>query len=67
MMFAREGYPLMLGAALLAAIAFVAALKFRSWPLWLAALGITVIALSLAWFFRESNAGQAVVAELLVS
>lgn len=52
-MFAREGYPFMLGAALLAAIAFVMALRLRSWPMWLAAFVITVIALWMAWFFRD--------------
>lgn len=52
-MFAREGYPFILGAAAIAAIAFVMAVRVRSWPLWLVALLLTVIALSVAWFFRS--------------
>lgn len=52
-MFAREGYPFILGAAALAAIAFAMALKIRSWPLWLGALALTVVALSVAWYFRH--------------
>lgn len=52
-MFAREGYPFILGAAALAAIAFAMALRLRSWPLWLVALLLTVIALCVAWSFRN--------------
>ncbi len=52
-MFAREGYPFMVGAATLAALVFAAALKFRSWPLWLGALLLTIVALCVAWFFRD--------------
>lgn len=52
-MFAREGYPFILGAAALAAIAFALALRLRSWPLWLVALSLAVVALGVAWFFRN--------------
>ncbi len=52
-MFAREGYPFIIGAAALAALLFAAALRTRSWPLWLTAFFVTVIALWVAWFFRE--------------
>jgi phosphatidylserine decarboxylase len=52
-MFAREGYPFILGAAALAALMFALALKTRSWPLWLAALLLTIVALWVAWFFRD--------------
>jgi len=52
-MFAREGYPFMFGSAGIAALCFLAALRFRSWPLWLAAFLLTVIALWVAWFFRD--------------
>lgn len=52
-MFAREGYPFILGAAALAVLMFALALRMRSWPLWLAALAITIIALWVAWFFRD--------------
>jgi phosphatidylserine decarboxylase len=52
-MFAREGYPFIIGAAALAALTFAAALRLRSWPLWLAAFVLTVLALWVAWFFRN--------------
>lgn len=52
-MFAREGYPFILGAAALAALAFVMALRLRSWPLWLVAMVLTIVALCVAWFFRN--------------
>ncbi len=52
-MFAREGYPFIVGAAALAALTFAAALKLRSWPLWLVAFVLTIIALWVAWFFRN--------------
>ncbi len=52
-MFAREGLPVMLGSALLAAVVFAAALRFRSWPIWLAALALTVLSLYVSWTFRE--------------
>ena len=52
-MFAREGYPFILGAAALVAIVFAMALRLRSWPLWLVAIVLTVAALWVAWFFRN--------------
>ena len=52
-MFAREGYPLMLGTAALALVLFAAALRLRSWPLWLLAFAATIAALGIAWSFRE--------------
>ena len=52
-MFAREGYPFIIGAAALAALLFAAALRMRSWPLWLAAFLVTILALWVAWFVRE--------------
>lgn len=58
-MFAREGYPFMMGALALAALAYVGALRMRSWPLWLLAFTLTVIALWVAWFFRNpERAGE---------
>lgn len=54
-MFAREGYPFILGAAAFAAIAFALALRTRSWPMWLVAFVVTVAALSMAWFFRDQT------------
>ena len=53
MNFAREGYPF-IGIAMAAALAvFALALARRSWALWLLALVVTVIALWVAYFFRD--------------
>ena len=51
-MFAREGYSLLLSAAGLAVLTFAAALRFRSWPLWLAGFFLTIVALVVAWVYR---------------
>jgi len=51
--FAREGYLFMALAAVAAAAAFALALNRRSWPLWLLAFGLLVIALWVAYFFRD--------------
>jgi hypothetical protein len=53
-MFAREGYPLLLGAVGLAALTFSAALRLRSWPCWLAGYVLTLVALMVAWVYRAS-------------
>ena len=53
MSFAREGLVFIAIAALIAAGTFAAALNRRSWPLWLAAFVLTVIALWVAYFFRD--------------
>ena len=53
MNFAREGMPYIAGAAAVAAIALAFALITRAWPLWLAAALLTVIALWVAYFFRD--------------
>lgn len=53
MTFAREGTLLITIAALLAAAAYAAALNRRSWPLWLLAFLLTVVALWVAYFFRD--------------
>jgi phosphatidylserine decarboxylase len=53
MNFAREGYPFILIAAALAGGSFGIALLRRSWPLWLLAFVLTVIALWVAYFFRD--------------
>lgn len=53
MNFAREGY-LFIGIAMaLAAATFALALSRRSWALWLLAIAMTVIALWVAYFFRD--------------
>ncbi|MDP9180068.1 MAG: phosphatidylserine decarboxylase, partial [Gemmatimonadota bacterium] len=53
MNFAREGY-LFIGIATLAAVAaFALAVARRSWTLWLLAVIVTLIALWVAYFFRD--------------
>jgi phosphatidylserine decarboxylase len=51
--FAREGYLFIGIAAVAAAAAFALALARRSWTLWLLAVIITLIALWVAYFFRD--------------
>ena len=53
MKFAQEGFLFMLIAALLAAGAYAAAVGRDSWPLWLLAGLLTIIALWVAYFFRD--------------
>ncbi len=53
MSFAREGWPFIGIGIALVVIAFAAALQFRSWPLWLVAVVVTVLALWCAYFFRD--------------
>ena len=51
--FAREGLVFIAIAALIAAGTYALALNRRSWPLWLLAFLLTVIALWIAYFFRD--------------
>src|SRR5207237_185529 len=51
--FAREGLTLIAIAFLVAAGAFAVALARRSWPLWLFAIVLVVVALWVAYFFRD--------------
>jgi len=51
--FAREGYLFIGIAAVAAASAFGLALARRSWTLWLLAVVVTLIALWVAYFFRD--------------
>ena len=53
MSFAREGLVFIAIAALVAAGTYALALNRRSWPLWLLAFLLTVIALWVAYFFRD--------------
>jgi len=53
MTFAREGLAFILVAALITAAAYAAALTRRSWPLWLLAFLLTLVALWVAYFFRD--------------
>jgi phosphatidylserine decarboxylase len=50
---AREGIPFILIAVAVAIAAFALALTKRSWPLWLIAFVLTLIALWVAYFFRD--------------
>jgi phosphatidylserine decarboxylase len=51
--FAREGLVFIAIAALIAAGTFAFALNRRSWPLWLLAFLLTLLALWVAYFFRD--------------
>jgi len=51
--FAREGYLFIGIAAVAAASAFGLALARRSWTLWLLAVVVTILALWVAYFFRD--------------
>jgi len=51
--FAREGYVFIVVAFAAAAAAFALALARRSWMLWLVAILVTLIALWIAYFFRD--------------
>lgn len=53
MNFAREGLVFIAISTLIAALAFLAALGRRSWPLWLLAFFLLVVALWVAYFFRD--------------
>ncbi|HJQ21409.1 MAG TPA: phosphatidylserine decarboxylase family protein [Gemmatimonadaceae bacterium] len=53
MNFAREGIIFIVIAALIAAGGYALALNRRSWPLWLLAFVLTLIALWVAYFFRD--------------
>ena len=53
MSFAREGLVFIVIAALIAAGTYALALNRRSWPLWLLAFLLTIIALWVAYFFRD--------------
>ncbi len=63
---AGQGYGLMLGATVAAAIIFAVALRMRSWPFWLLAFGITVGALWMGWSFRRAavDTGTMLAAEV---
>ena len=53
MSFAREGFLFIAIAALIALGTFALALNRRSWPLWLAAVLLIIVALWVAYFFRD--------------
>jgi phosphatidylserine decarboxylase len=51
--FAKEGFIFILIATLIAAGGYALALNRRSWPLWILAFLLTLIALWVAYFFRD--------------
>jgi phosphatidylserine decarboxylase len=51
--FAREGYPFILGSFVVTAGLYAGAVRLRSWPLWFAAFVFTILALWVAYFFRD--------------
>ena len=53
MSFARDGFTYIAIAALVAAVMYAAALSRRSWALWLIAFALTIVALWVAYFFRD--------------
>ena len=53
MNFAREGLIFIVIAALIAAGGYALAINRRSWPLWLIAFVLTLLALWVAYFFRD--------------
>ncbi len=52
MSLSHEGFPLVIGATVLAVITYALALRLRSWPLWLTAFAFTLLVLGIAWAFR---------------
>ncbi len=52
---APEGYAYVVGLTLLAALVFLAALRLRSWPLWLGAFSLLILALCASWYFRGTT------------
>ena len=53
MSFAKEGFVFIVIAALIAAGGYALALNRRSWPLWILAFLLTLLALWVAYFFRD--------------
>jgi hypothetical protein len=51
----RDGSVFIAVAALVAASTFALALNRRSWPLWLLGFGLTILALWVAYFFRDAE------------
>ena len=67
MNFAREGMPYIMASAGAAAVVLVAALLARSWPLWLAFVLVSVVALWVAYFFRDPERTGERGAQLVVA
>ncbi|HEX7595690.1 MAG TPA: phosphatidylserine decarboxylase, partial [Gemmatimonadaceae bacterium] len=67
MNFAREGLLFIAIAAVVAASAFGFAISRRSWGLWLAAFALLLLALWVAYFFRDPERVGERGASLMVS
>ncbi len=67
MNFAQEGMPYIFGSAAIAAAALVAALLMRSWPVWIAFVLLSVIALWVSYFFRDPERAGERGAKLVVA
>ena len=53
MNFAREGFTLIVGSALVAAAVILVAVTKRSWPIWLLGFALLIVAIWVASFFRD--------------
>jgi phosphatidylserine decarboxylase len=53
MNFAREGIAFIVGAVVVVIAAYLVALTRRSWPMWLIAFALTIVAIWVAYFFRD--------------
>ena len=62
MSFEREGLGFLGVATLVVAGIYALALNRRSWPLWLLALALTILALGVAYYVREPARGDRRVA-----
>ncbi len=67
MIFAREGFPFITIAGLIAAAAFAVAVNRRSWGFWLIALVLLLLALWVAYFFRDPERSGPRGASLVIS
>ena len=67
MTFAREGFPFIAIAGVLAAAAFAIAVNRRSWGFWLFALILLALALWVAYFFRDPERKGQRGASLVIS
>ena len=53
MSFAREGMVFIVAGAAAVVVVFALALALRSWPLWVAGVVVLIVALWIAYFFRD--------------
>jgi phosphatidylserine decarboxylase len=53
MSFAREGMVFIVAGAAAVVVVFALALAFRSWPIWVAGVVVLIVAIWIAYFFRD--------------